>query len=246
MPDRRPIGQPGGQPDGQKGPPDPTRPKFYGRRKGRALNATQQDALDNSLPRHLLHIDRLAGPATLFDKPVTALWMEVGFGSGEHLLAQAQAHPDIGLIGCEPFLNGVAKLARDIEAASVDTIKVYPDDARHVLDALPDESVSRIFVLFPDPWPKKRHNMRRFIGPENLPRLARVLTDGGELRCATDHPDYLDWMLYHAGQHPDFTWLAERPSDWQQRPKDQPPTRYETKALAGRPHYLRFRRKSRS
>jgi len=222
---------------------DSKRPKFFGRRKGRALKPSAQAILEQRLP--VMTLDPAAlpvDPCTLFDPPVAELWMEIGFGSGEHLVAQAKVHPDIGFIGCEPFINGVVKLVRDLDAAGIQTVRVYPDDARHVLDALPDGCLSRVFVLFPDPWPKTRHRLRRFIGPENLPRLARVLAPGGLLRCATDHPDYLEWMLVHAGRHPDFTWTADRPADWLERPEDQPPTRYESKALAGRPHYLTFRR----
>lgn len=222
---------------------DPTRPKFFGRRKGRALNASQQMILEERLPAFELDPAAMpADPKALFDPPVQDLWMEVGFGSGEHLAGQAQAHPDVGFIGCEPFINGVVKLVRDADAAGLSNLKVYSDDARHVLDALPDACLGRVYVLFPDPWPKKRHRMRRFVGPENLPRLARVIRPGGALYCATDHPDYLDWMLYHVAGHADFEWLARGPSDWRNPPSDHVPTRYETKALAGKPSYLQFRR----
>ena len=224
-------------------PHDPNRPKFYGRRKGRALNRSMAAVVEDDLPRYAVDPSALpADPKGLFDRPVSDLWLEIGFGSGEHLLGQAQANPDIGMIGCEPFINGVAKLVRDIAASETDTIRVLPDDARLLLDALPDACVGRVFVLFPDPWPKKRHNFRRFIGPENLPRLARVLRPGGTLRCATDHPDYLAWMLFHIRANPALRWLAKGPSDWAVPPADHVRTRYETKALAGVPHYLDFQR----
>jgi len=222
---------------------DPTRPKFFGRRKGRPLSASQQTFLEDALPG--MTIDPASVPNSigdLFSGPVSDVWMEVGFGSGEHLVALAQSQSDIGFIGCEPFINGVAKAVRDAKAAGLSNVLIYPDDARQVLDALPEASLGRVYVLFPDPWPKKRHRMRRFVGPDNLPSLARVIRPGGELRCATDHPDYLDWMLFHITANSDFTWLAETPEDWRRRPADQPPTRYETKALAGQPHYLRFQR----
>lgn len=214
------------------------RPNFYGRRRGRPLNEALQRALDEGLLHRQFNLAH--DPFKAFPEPVSELRLEIGFGSGEHLIAQAIESPGVGFIGCEPFLNGVAKLVRDADAQHLSNILVYADDARHVLDALPDESLSRIYVLFPDPWPKKRHWFRRFVGPENLPRFARVLKSGGMLQCATDHPGYLDWMLFHVRRHPAFSWTATGPEDWLMRPDDQPPTRYETKALAGQPHYLKF------
>ena len=219
-------------------------PKFFGRRKARALRPAQKRRYEERLPDYRIDPTALpANPRALFASPVRAVWMEIGFGSGEHLVAQARAHPDIGMIGCEPFINGVVKCVRDADAAGLETLRVYPDDARHVLDAMPEGGLERVFILFPDPWPKRRHRLRRFIGPENLPRLARVLASGGELICATDHPDCLDWVLFHVTRHPEFDWLVEGPADWRERPAGQPPTRYERKALAGKPYYLRFRRK---
>jgi tRNA (guanine-N7-)-methyltransferase len=223
---------------------DEARLKFFGRRKGRSLKPSQQGILDQRLPVYALDPEAMPkNPRELFTPSVDSVQMEIGFGSGEHLVAQAQANPTVGYIGCEPFINGVVKLVRDLDKAKVNTVRVYPDDARHVLDVLPDGCLDQVFVLFPDPWPKVRHRMRRFIGPDNLPRLARVIRPGGYLRCATDHPDYLEWMLLHIGASPDFIWTAQRPGDWLNRPQDQPPTRYETKALAGRPHYLQFQRR---
>lgn len=228
---------------GESKPYDPACPKFHGRRKGRALNTSQETLLRDRLPEISLNPDNLPDNLSdLFPAGVQNVWMEIGFGSGEHLVSQAKAHGDIGFIGCEPFINGVVKCVRDCDAEGLQNVRLYADDARHVLDNLKPGSLERVFVLFPDPWPKKRHRMRRFIGPENLPRLARVLRSGGILRCATDHPDYLDWMLFHLTRDPNFKWLAEGPGDWLERPEDHIPTRYETKALAGRPHYLTFQR----
>lgn len=222
---------------------DASRPKFFGRRRGRSLNPTQQRILVDKLPGLSVDPDALpADPSDLFDVEIRDLWLEVGFGSGEHLVGQAGNHADIGFLGCEPFINGVAKMVRDADAAGLRNVKILADDARLLLDALPDACLGRAYVLFPDPWPKKRHRPRRFVGPDNLPRLARLLRPGAELRCATDHPDYLDWMLYHVGRSAAFEWLAEGPKDWRDRWDDHIPTRYETKALAGRPSYLRFRR----
>ncbi|ACJ00339.1 tRNA (guanine(46)-N(7))-methyltransferase TrmB [Rhodospirillum centenum] len=223
---------------------------LYGRRRGRPLRRHRSDLLETLLPALRLEIPADGGriePARLFQHPVSDLWLEVGFGGGEHLAAQAAANPGVGLIGCEPFVNGVASLLQHVEARGLENVRIVPDDARPVLDALPDASVGRVFVLFPDPWPKLRHAFRRFIGPDNLPRLARVLKDGAELRLATDDWQLCRWMLEHTWRHPDFEWLARRPEDWRVRPDDWPQTRYEQKAVeAGRkPVFLRFRRRPR-
>jgi tRNA (guanine-N7-)-methyltransferase len=168
--------------------------------------------------------------------------LEVGFGGGEHLTAQARAHPDWGFIGCEPFLNGVAKLLGQIDGGRVANVRVHPDDARDVIARLPDASLSAIYVLFPDPWPKLRHHKRRFVQTATLDALARLLKRGGEFRLATDHTEYARWALAHLMGHKQFHWAAERASDWRARPDDWPATRYEQKALkAGRSCvYLRF------
>lgn len=223
------------------------RNNLYGRRRGRPIRAHKTALLDALLPRlrFTLPSSGMLDPAELFSRPVDDVWLEVGFGSGEHLAEQAVSHPAIGMIGCEPFINGVANLLQHIENRGLDSIRIYPDDARPVLDALPDRSIGRCFVLFADPWPKKRHHDRRFIGPENLARLARVLKPGAELRLASDDMRLLNWMFDHTWHHPDFEWLARSAADWRQRPADWPPSRYEQKAIAaGRtPVFLRFRRR---
>ena len=173
-------------------------------------------------------------------------WLEIGFGAGEHLAWQARAHPQIGFLGCEPFINGISTLLTEIDAGDIDNVRILPDDVRLILPHLPDASVGRCFILFPDPWPKRRHRDRRLVAPAMLDALARVLSDGAELRLASDHPDMVDWMLFQCRRHRDFEWTAKRPADWQQRPADWPPTRYETKALHGRPVFLAFRRAVRS
>ncbi len=230
--------------------PDPAN-RLYGRRKGRPLRKHKAELLDTLLPALQIPVpqpgDRL-DPRTLFPRPVRDVWLEVGFGSGHHLAWQAAHNPDVGLIGAEPFVNGVAGLLALVEREGVaDTVRVLPDDARPLLDALPDASIGRAFVLFADPWPKKRHWERRFIGPGNLPRLARVLKDGAELRLASDDMGLVRWMLEHTVRHPDFEWTARGPSDWRGRSPDWPPTRYEEKAIeAGRkPVFLRFVRRPR-
>ncbi|HYE48059.1 MAG TPA: tRNA (guanine(46)-N(7))-methyltransferase TrmB [Azospirillaceae bacterium] len=222
---------------------------LYGRRRGRPLRRHRSSLIEEMLPR--LRVDppadgaRLDLPA-LFGRTPDDLWFEVGFGGGEHLAWQAARNPGIGFIGCEPFINGVASALQHVEAQGLENVRIAPDDARPVLDALPDASVGRAFVLFPDPWPKLRHAQRRFIGPDNLPRLARVLKDGAELRLATDDMVLCRWMLEHAWRHPDFEWLARGPQDWRTRPDDWPQTRYEAKRITGHaPVFLRFRRRPR-
>ena len=158
--------------------------------------------------------------------PAGGVWLEVGFGAGEHLVWQAEHHPEVGLIGCEPFINGVAKCLAHIERTGVTNVRLFTDDARFVMAALPAASLSRAFVLFPDPWPKSRHHKRRFVQRDNLDVLARLMLPGAELRLATDDPSYLPWMVQHACTHPAFEWLAERGADWRGRPDDWPPTRY--------------------
>lgn len=225
-------------------------PVFFGRRRGRSLRRRKSALIAESLSA--LAIERpqpgaVLEPRSLFPGRVGAVWLEIGFGGGEHTAWQAAHHPDIGLIGCEPFVNGVANLLMLVEDGGLTNVRILPDDARPLLDALPEASIGRCFVLFADPWPKARHRERRFIGPENLPRLARVLEDGAELRLASDDPGLVDWMLDQVWHHPDFEWLARSAEDWRQRPEDWPETRYEAKArAAGRqPVFLRFRRRPR-
>jgi len=173
------------------------------------------------------------------------LWLEIGFGAGEHLAWQAAAHPEVLLVGCEVYRNGIASLLAQIESRDLSNIRLWPEDARDLIDRLPDRSVARVFLLFPDPWPKSRHAERRFVGPANLAALARIMVRGGELRVATDDPTYLAWTLEHLPAHPDFRWRAGAEADRHQRPADWPATRYEQKALReGRPPaYLRFERR---
>lgn len=234
---------------------DSEAPRLYGRRKGRPLRKRKAGLLEEALPR-LTFAPPAQGetlnPAGLFPKPVDDVWLEVGFGGGHHLAWQAAHNRDagrrVGVIGCEPFVNGVASLLALVDEQDLyDDVRILPDDARPLLDALPDASIGRAFVLFADPWPKKRHWDRRFIGPENLARLSRVLKDGAELRLASDDMGLARWMLEHTVNHADFEWTARGPQDWRVRPADWPPTRYEEKALiAGRkPVFLRFVRRAR-
>lgn len=184
----------------------------------------------------------------LFDAPKRDLWFEIGFGGGEHLAWQAKANPDIGFIGVEPFLNGVASALRYIADGGLANVRILQGDARDVIARLPEASVGRLFVLFPDPWPKLRHHRRRIVGPATLDGFARMLKDGAEFRYATDDQGYLAWTLRHVRLHPAFEWTARRADDWRRRPDDWPETRYEQKAReAGRPPtFLSIRRRSRN
>ena len=221
---------------------------LHGRRRGRPLRTGQRALYGTLLPRIALALPAASplDPWRLFDPPARDVWIEIGFGGGEHLAAQAAAHPDIGLIGCEVYENGIAKLLAETRRAGLGNVRILADDARLLLAALPGASVGRAFILFPDPWPKQRHHKRRIVCPATLDQLARVLRDGAELRLATDDAGYLRWMLDHVIRHPAFSWIADGPADWRCRPADWPATRYEAKALAAgrRPYFLRFRRRA--
>lgn len=216
--------------------------KLYGRRKGPALSAHQERLLETLLPQLALGLEPGRDPKNYFAAPVDDVWLEIGFGAGEHLLWQAEHHPRVGLIGAEPYVSGVAKLLSKLVAVGSDlsAIRIYPNDAREILDALPDASLGRVFILFPDPWPKTRHHKRRLIQMDTLDALARVMKPGAELRFASDDADYLNWTLERLMAHPAFTWTAACAQDWQMRPDDWPQTRYESKALHGAPAFLRF------
>ncbi|MCI4662686.1 MAG: tRNA (guanine(46)-N(7))-methyltransferase TrmB [Neomegalonema sp.] len=176
--------------------------------------------------------------------PVEDVWLEIGFGGGEHLLALAKAHPELGLIGSEHYVDGVAKFVAAIEREGVENIRLHAHDARDLMDVLPDAGLGRAYLLYPDPWPKLRHHKRRFINPENLDQFARILRPGAELRVASDIPDYIRHTLQQVMDHGAFEWLAERSADWHQPWDGWTRTRYEAKALreGRRPCYLRFRR----
>jgi tRNA (guanine-N7-)-methyltransferase len=220
--------------------------QLYGRKRGRPLRPGQQILVEELLPR--LAID-LPGSSEIDLAPLFAglprsVWLEIGFGAGEHLAAQAETHRDIGFIGCEVFENGIAKLLGEIERLRLPNIQLFTEDARLLIAALAPASIGRVFILFPDPWPKARHHKRRTVSTETLDRLARIMSDDAELRVATDHSGYFSWMLERVTNHAAFGWLARRPADWRERPSDWPPTRYEEKArAAGRPpFFLRARR----
>ena len=224
---------------------------FYGRRRGRPLRTGMQRLLDDVLPQLRIAPETLKpnaiDPSALFDAHIDRVWLEVGFGGGEHLAAQMAANPNVGFIGCEPFLNGVASLLRHVEDSVGDfgRLRVLADDARPLFDAITPGSLDHIFVLHPDPWPKTRHHFRRIIQHETVALFHTLLRPGGELRIATDDVGYLHWILARVGAHEGFAWTARRPSDWRDRPEDWPETRYEAKGRRqGRPPaYLRYIRK---
>jgi tRNA (guanine-N7-)-methyltransferase len=221
--------------------PDRNRRKLYGRRKGPKLS-DRQAGLRRTLLGELAY--RLEGdPLGQFPNGVQEVWLEVGFGAGEHLVRQAQNHPQVGMIGAEPYEMGVAKLLTKLEEFPLNSVRIYEGDGREIIEALPDRSLGRFFLLFPDPWPKTRHHKRRFLQMDMLDQLARVLKPGAELRFATDDKSYLPYALERLMAHPAFDWLAQGPADWKNRPADWPPTRYETKAIKGLPTFLRFARR---
>lgn len=219
--------------------------RLYGRRQDRPLKPRQARLMETLLPRVAVPdpATGLLDPKALFPQ-AEEVWAEVGFGGGEHLAWQAARNPRVGFIGAEPFINGVAKLLTQIEDQNLENVRIHFGDARPLLEALSAGSLSRLFVLYPDPWPKKRHRKRRMISPWFFREAARLLRPGGEMRVSSDIADYVAWTLMHARAAPAFEWTAERAADWRTRPADWPQTRYEAKAAReGRaPAYLIFRR----
>jgi tRNA (guanine-N7-)-methyltransferase len=218
---------------------------FFGRRKGHPLRAQQAKHFDSLLPRLALDLTAPAPSlASLFPTAPQDVRLEIGFGGGEHLLAQAEANPNVGFIGCEPFVNGMAKALAGIAARDLKNIRLHFGDALDLLAWLPPGSLARIDLLFPDPWPKRRHWKRRFVQAERLAAMAGLLWPGGEFRFASDVADYVAWTLAIALRAPQFAWTAERADDWRKPWPGYVSTRYEAKARReGRlPCFLVFRR----
>ncbi len=208
-------------------------PQFYGRRSGYKLRPRRQKLIDEILPT--IRLSAEFGQIDLsknFGSEIKESWLEVGFGAGEHLAEVARLNPRVGFIGCEPFLNGVAALLAQIDKYKLSNIRIFDDDAQLILPLLPEASIHRCFVLFSDPWPKARHHRRRFIKPNNLDALGRILRDNAELRFASDHMGYVSWALEHTIRHPNFMWPVSSANDWRISPDDWIQTRYERKALA--------------
>jgi tRNA (guanine-N7-)-methyltransferase len=217
---------------------------FFGRRKGHKLRQHQAELIGHLLPRLALAIDSEA-PADareIFTPAADDVRLEIGFGGGEHLAAQARTHRDINIVGCEPFVNGMAKLLAVIEHEGLDNIRVWDDDVTDLLPTLPDASLDRVYILYPDPWPKRRQRKRRLVSDETLEMLARVMKPGAELRFASDIDDYIGWVLARTLGSPHFRWTATRADDWRKPYEGWPGTRYEAKAIReGRvPSYLTF------
>jgi tRNA (guanine-N7-)-methyltransferase len=217
--------------------------RSYGRLKSRPIKPRQAALVENLLPR-------LRPPAGPFDPralnpDAQEAWLEIGFGGGEHMAAQAQAHRDVLILGAEPFQNGVASAVRHIDEQALTNVRVQDGDARELMARLPDACLARAFILFPDPWPKGRHKKRRFIQAETVAELARLLRPGGALRFASDWADYVDWSLTRIAANPAFRWTAERADDWRAPPADHVTTRYEEKRLGDcAPVFLDFVRNS--
>ncbi len=223
--------------------------RSFGRRRGRKASNRQRDLMQTLLPRVVVDPQRMAAApervfADLFDGSSREVWLEIGFGGGEHLVWQARANPHVGFIGAEPFEDGVVKVLDQIDTHGLTNIRLLADDVRPLLRALPEASIARAFILFPDPWPKRRHVKRRLVSAHLLDLLARVLKPGAELRIGTDIGDYARTMLIAFQGEPRFEWQAASPVDWRVRPDDWPETRYEAKAEreGRRRYYLRFRR----
>jgi tRNA (guanine-N7-)-methyltransferase len=219
---------------------------FFGRRKGHKLRLRQADLVEHLLPRLALDITSpspsdLAG---LFDLPADEIRLEIGFGGGEHLIAEARAFPNAGFIGCEPYVNGMAKILTQIEAHNIGNIRLFAGDAAELLAWAPPRSLARIELIHPDPWPKRRHWKRRFVQDATVAAMARVLKPDGEFRFVSDIDDYCAWTLAHLARSPDFVWTAERASDWLLPWADYTMTRYGVKAEREGRHaaYLRFRK----
>lgn len=216
--------------------------RTYGRRQGRPIKSSKQKLFEELLPT--LAIDLVEGkhlldPKMYFNQQLD-IWMEVGFGGGEHLASLAQQNPSVNFIGCEPFLNGVSSLLGHIDEHAIKNIRIYQGNAVDLIKTLALESLSRFYLMFADPWPKKRHNKRRFVQPEILDIVISRLKIGAQLRLATDHEDYQVWMLKHLQTRPDLQEVLntfDKPNNW-------PDTRYESKALeeGRKPLYLVFER----
>ena len=221
----------------------------FGRRKGKKLRTRQSGLLESVLPALAIDVtSRVSDPAALFARPVREIHLEIGFGGGEHLAAAADRARDTGFIGCEPFVNGVAKMLAQIESLGLDNVRLHAGDAVDLLAALPGDSIDRLCLLYPDPWPKRRQRKRRFVNAGTLAAIARVLRHGAEFRFATDIDDYAAWTLARVARSPDFVWRAASANDWREPWENWPGTRYEAKALIERrrPTYLTFVRSARA
>ena len=218
--------------------------RSFGRIKARPIKPRQAALMETLLPAIAVP-DPKAGPLdprTMMPE-ATEVWLEIGFGGGEHLAAQAARHPEAVMIGCEPFLNGVASALRHVEEGGLKNVRIHADDARDLVDALPDASVDRVLILFPDPWHKARHNKRRLLQDETAQAFARILKPGGTLRFVTDWLDYAEWALERLNRTEGLERMGTADQDWFVPPADHVVTRYEEKKLGDTtPVFLEFRR----
>lgn len=225
------------------------RRNLYGRRRGPKLRSNQAQLMRERLAEYAAlpdpEIEKI-DLKTMFSA-VSSVWLEIGFGAGEHVVAQAHGNPDTGILACEHYLNGVASCLSQLEKNEIDNVRLHHGDARDLMDRLPDASTDRVFLLYPDPWPKARHHKRRFINSENLDAFARIMRSGAVLRVASDIPDYIDWTVEHLAEREEFNLLGDPGTGFRAPWQDWPSTRYEAKALReGRvPAYLTFERKTR-
>jgi tRNA (guanine-N7-)-methyltransferase len=215
---------------GEHAGPAPVR-RLYGRSRGKALRANQERLLADALPLFSIAPEALAA-GFAFTTPPREVWLEIGFGAGEHLIEQAKANPDVGVVGCEPFLNGLVAALAGLKREQLSNVRLRRGDAQAVIEAVPDAFFSRVFVLYPDPWQKRRHHKRRVVADGMIEALARVMRAGGELRFATDIDDYAGWTLTRFLASPHFRWAATRADDWRRPWPEWRPTRYEAKARA--------------
>ena len=223
------------------------RPRFFGRRKGHKLSPSRQALIEQRLPEISIPLNSEVmpiDPSELFNPPVKEVWMEIGFGAGEHLAHQAQANPEVGFLGIEPFINGTASLLSKMEQLDITNIRILNDDVWLLLDNLPENSLSRVFINFSDPWPKKRHHRRRLFSHDLLDKLSCQMLPGSELRFASDNINYVRHALETVNCRADFTWDPTCSRDWKYPPVDSIETRYGTKARrAGRSSfYLKFKK----
>lgn len=218
-------------------PTTPGRPRLYGRAKGKPLRSIQQGLMETLYPKIEIKDQPLEGLSSY-----SKTWLEIGFGGAEHLIWQARHNSDTAILGAEPFLNGTAKAVAGVDEHNLSNVRLYQGDGREVMDKLPGSSLDCVFVLFPDPWPKARHNKRRIITPEFLREVHRLLRPGGRFRFASDIIDYVDWTLTRLHADGGFVWPVKQKQEWRVRPSDWPQTRYEAKAIReGRScHYFEF------
>ena len=237
------------------------KPKFFGRRKGRSIHKAKSFLLENFLPEVLVVAEKEKSLAQYFGEEKNKYCLEIGFGDGAHLAAIAKAQPDNGFLGVEVYKNGVANLLSLITGVTdaidgvlpkkvtilpdrADNIRVFDDDVRLLFSALPDACFDKVFLLFPDPWPKKKHAARRFVNPQNLAQLARLIKKGGILQIATDHQVYKRWTMEQMRECKDFIWTAKCSDDWRNPPKDWFETKYQRKAIreGRKPVFFEYRR----